>query len=276
MASTSLTLHFAHANGFPAGSYRQLFEQLPSHWDILAKPMFGHEPNLPVNTNWGNQVIELIDYVEKNRSQQKVFAVGHSFGAIISFMAACQRPDLFAGLIAIDPPLVLGAKRFLLRTAKHTNYINKITPARLAESRKKQWPTDQDMVNYFQQKQLFSNMTPECIADYVECATKRSHENINLVFNPEIEAEIFRNVPHNLGSFKDKLKCPGLLITGAESQVCKSKHWRRFVSINSIEHTELPGGHMLPLEHPQDVAAQLTTTLSQWADGSCVKSFANA
>ncbi len=265
VTAPSLTLHFAHANGFPAGSYRQLFQQLPQHWKVLAKPMFGHEPELPVGDNWQNQVQELINYVEQHRGGEKIYAVGHSFGAVISFMAACKRPDLFAGLVVIDPPLVLGAGSFLLRTAKQTAYINKITPARLAEYRNRQWSRDTDLVTYFQSKSLFRNMQPACIADYVESATQVSGEHRHLAFEPEIEAEIFRNVPHNLDSFKGQLQCPGLLITGAQSDVCKAKHWRRFVSSNSIAHKELPGGHMLPLEYPKELANELIHTLSQWA-----------
>lgn len=265
MSESPVTLHFAHANGFPAASYNEVFKRLPKHWQILAKPMFGHDPALPVGRNWENQVAELLEYVKVNRQGTKVYAVGHSFGAIISFMAACEQPDYFAGLIVIDPPLVLGPGSWLLRGAKLTSYIDKITPAKLAQNRNSQWQADSDLVSYFQQKALFKNMQPACVADYVAAATHHEEGRISLSFRPDVEADIFRNVPHNLDRYKGRLQCPGLLITGAESVVCKPKHWQRFVQQNRIEQTSLPGGHMLPLEFPQDVADRLTKTINRWA-----------
>ncbi|WP_137167280.1 alpha/beta fold hydrolase [Salinimonas lutimaris] len=265
MAGQKITLHFAHANGFPAGSYQEIFNRLPEHWNIIAKPQFGHEPHLPVGRNWQNQVQELLDYVALNSRDAPVYLVGHSFGAVISFMAACTEPHRFSGLILIDPPLITGPGTLLLRGAKHTGYINKLTPARLAEFRKHSWEKDSDLVAYFRQKALFANMQEACIRDYVNAATALQENRIRLTFDPLVEANIFRNIPHNLNRFKNKLACPGLLITGQQSNVCKPAHWQRFIKMNPMQHTSLPGGHMLPLEHPQVVAAKLEQTISRWA-----------
>ena len=39
------TLVFSHANGFPAGTYRVLFEQWrAAGWHVLAPEKFGHDP----------------------------------------------------------------------------------------------------------------------------------------------------------------------------------------------------------------------------------------
>lgn len=262
--SSSVQLHFAHANGFPAGSYKKLFSYLPANWQILAKPQFGHDHELPVNANWSNQAEELHRYVYSNTAGNAVYAVGHSFGAVISFIAACRYPASFKGIILIDPPLVTGPKRHLVKAAKLTSYIDKITPASLAQNRNTQWSADEDLVAYFKSKALFKNMQPDCVADYVEAATAVKGDQQTLTFDAQVEADIFRNVPHNMDKFKGELKCPGLLITGQQSTVCRQEHWQRFISQNKISHTEMPGGHMLPLEHPHELAVKITETIETW------------
>ena len=44
---------FAHANGFPAGTYRALFEQWRAAGrTVHALDRFGHDPRFPVSSNW--------------------------------------------------------------------------------------------------------------------------------------------------------------------------------------------------------------------------------
>ena len=72
------------------------------------------------------------------------------------------------------------------------------------------------------------------------------------------------NIPHNMDSFKGELNCPGVLITGQQSEVCKEEHWQRFISQNDIVHEEMPGGHMLPLEHPKELAGKIAEIIASW------------
>ena len=52
MTKTKPTLHFAHANSYPAGTYRLFFEHLSEHYDIQALPMHAHNPAYPVDDGW--------------------------------------------------------------------------------------------------------------------------------------------------------------------------------------------------------------------------------
>tara|TARA_A200000159_G_scaffold158486_1_gene175811 strand:+ start:29762 stop:30568 length:807 start_codon:yes stop_codon:yes gene_type:complete len=265
VSSAELSFHFAHANGFPAGSYNTLFSELPNNFNRLHVERFGHDPKLPVNGNWRNQVQELIRHIRtENKDERGVFAVGHSFGAVISYMAACEAPELFRGLILLDPPLVVGPMSHFFRLAKYTPLINKLTPAKLAQTRNTQWPANTDMVAYFHSKALFRDMDKRCVRDYVNAVTANKPDSISLTFKADVEAALFRNVPHNLGKYKGKLKCPAVLVTGTKSKVCRPEMYSRLLQHNAITHTELEGGHMFPLEHPEAVAEFIATTLQQW------------
>ena len=123
-------INFAHANGFPSASYKKLFTHLPKGFKVIALDKYAHNTKYPVNDNWQNQIQEMIHFVEQNRiGKEKVVALGHSFGAVVSYMSVCKRPDLFSSLIMLDPPLITGFSRYLFRIAKYSRLIDRITPA---------------------------------------------------------------------------------------------------------------------------------------------------
>ncbi|MCW8108753.1 alpha/beta hydrolase [Alteromonas ponticola] len=264
-----ICLHFAHANGFPFGSYRTLVEALPSHFRISGKEKLGHDPHWPVSDNWSYIVQELLNYLQlHSESDERVFLVGHSFGAVVSYMAACLAPAKVAGLIMLDPPLVTGWRSHLVKVLKKTPLIDKITPAGLAKTRNTQWTGSMDMVEYFSNKALFAEMDRRCVEDYVHSATKREQNAIRLTFRHDIEAAIFRNVPDNLNTFAGKLQCPGLLVTGKDSTVCMPYMRDLFIKQNSLEHVIMSGGHMFPLEYPESTASLIEHTLFRWQNGT--------
>lgn len=264
-AHSPVTYHFGHANGFPAESYNTVFDALPNQWQRLSVSKFGHAPQYPVSANWRNQVDELIAHVRQHRpDSQGVYAIGHSFGAVISYMAACEAPSLFKGLIMFDPPLVTGVSSLFFRLAKRTPYIDKLTPAGLAASRRTSWPKSTDLVAYFKNKGLFKQMDSRCVKDYVHAVTRLRDDHWHLTFNADVEAELFRNVPHNLHKYYGKLKCPAVLVTAKDTTVCTEKRRNPFIKGNNLRHEVLPGGHMFVLERPEIVAEYITATISEW------------
>lgn len=263
-SSKPITLHFAHANGFPAASYKKLFAALPANFSVLALDKFAHSPRFPVSNNWRNQVDELIDFVEC-MSTDPVYAVGHSFGGVISYMAVCQRPDLFKGLVMLDPPVITGLSKVLFSLLKGTPLIDKMTPAGLSIRRCSSWPKGTDIVAYFKARALFKNMDHDCVQDYVNAVMDLRHNHYHLNFDPMVEANIFRNVPSNLHQYKGRLKCQALLVTGENTTVCVPSLIRPFIGANKLQHKVFKqGGHMFPLEKPQEVANLLADVISGW------------
>ncbi|MBF7072950.1 alpha/beta hydrolase [Glaciecola sp. MH2013] len=262
-------IHFAHANGFPAQSYRKLMTSIDPNFKLIALEKFAHNPRFPLNNNWANQVEELLDYLESEQQALQaslpVILVGHSFGAVISYLAACKCPSMFAGLIMLDPPLVTGAASWIFKFAKRNRLIDKITPAGKTNIRNKQWHHSDDLVEYFSQRALFRNMDPECIADYVDAVTSREGDHLHLTFSTDVEANIFRTLPDNLHQFSGQLQCPGFLVTGSETDVCIPSLRKRFLKANpTLEHEELTfGGHMFPLERPIELAQRLNVLLKE-------------
>lgn len=266
MSSLPISLHFAHANGFPSGSYRYLFSHFPAHWHLHALPKFGHTARFPISQNWHNQRDELVEHIEQDIQPQKpIFLVGHSFGAIVSYMAACQLKDRIAGLIMLDPPLVTGVSRMIIRFAKQSSLIDKLTRADLAEARKTAWSVEEDVFAYFQGKALFKDFHHESLLDYVRANTIESPQGKVLNFDNRVEAAVFRNIPHDLNRYTGELTCPSMIVTGTQTDICVPRLRNRFIRANKMAHAEVEGGHMFPLEYPEQTAKIIQRTVEKWA-----------
>lgn len=100
-------IHFAHANGFPSGTYNKLFELLEPEYSVISIDRLGHSAMYPVDDNWVSLTGELIEHIEDN-CDGPVIGLGHSLGATLNFRAAYERPHLFQQVIMLDPPLVYG------------------------------------------------------------------------------------------------------------------------------------------------------------------------
>jgi pimeloyl-ACP methyl ester carboxylesterase len=263
-----LILHFAHANGFPANSYAKLFANLSASIELIALDKFAHNPEFTLNNNWENQADELIQYVQTKRaaigSNLPVVLVGHSFGAVISYLACCKKPAMFCGLIMLDPPLITGLSGWIFKLAKKSRFIDKITPAGKTKMRNTKWHHKTDLVQYFKQRTLFKNMDVDCITDYVNAATREHKGHRLLRFDVQVEADIFRTIPDNLHKHYGTLQTPSYLLTGKHTDVCIAKLRNHFIKGNAaITHESLDfGGHMFPLERPIQIASRINTLIA--------------
>lgn len=260
-------INFVHANGFPAKSYQTLFDYLATNIQVIALDQYGHNPDKPVNGNWQAQVEELIDYVEAQQvNKQKVIAVGHSFGGVISFIACCQRPDLFSGLIMLDPPVYTGIDALGLSALKKTPWIDKFSPAGKAKSRRTHWPLDTNIAALFAKRSLFKAFDSRCLNDYIKHGICQRNNQLELVFNAGVETQIFRHLPSNLSKYKNQLAVPATLIYGEHTEVFPQRIFKRFVKNNKqIELQKISGGHMFPLEHPEETAKLINCIVSSFS-----------
>lgn len=262
--SSKPIVHFAHANGFPSGSYRQMFTHLGEDYQLVALDKFAHSEAYPVAQGWQLQVDEMLKYI-RSQTDQPVFAVGHSFGAVVSYMAVCQHPELFRGLIMLDPPLITGLTRWIVKAIKPTPLFDKFTPAKQAMTRRTKWQKNTDLMDYFSAKSLFKDMQPECIQDYIHSAIEENESGFSLTFDHKVEAKIFRTIPLDINRYYGRLIKPALLVTGSQTQVCRPKLIAPFIKHNKIKHIEIKGGgHMFPLEQPAKTAEVIKQQLSEW------------
>ena len=246
-------LHFAHANGIPGASYQAVFDRLPE-FDCFAIPRFGHDPRFANLANWDQLPDELIAYIE-SRTDQPVLGVGHSLGSVVTFMAACRRPDLFRGVLMLDPPLLWGRYALLSWLLKRIGKIDDITPAGKSKFRRRHWPDAAAARAYFESKPLFRFHPDSFEAFFAAAVVEAEDGGVKLFFDVDTEVEIFRNTPDNLRRQK-RPDLPMKVVYADKSDASLEKMVLPFCRHFNIAHEKISGEHMFPLQQP-DLAASL-------------------
>ncbi|MFK7161157.1 alpha/beta hydrolase [Marinospirillum sp. MEB164] len=258
-------LHFAHANGFPAGSYQQLLGPLSLDYQVLAIDRLGHQPQYPIAPNWKPLAQELLDYLQQQAGDQPVIGIGHSLGGVVTYMAALEQPERFQQIILLDPPLMFGSDSWGLKVGKRFGFIDRITPAGITRGRRSHWPDLQAAEDNLRTKKLFRHFDPQALRDYLQAGTEPAPQGgIQLRFQPQVELAIFRHLADHLTWSHRRLKVPTHLFYGLESQLLNAARRKR-IEARGISCSALAGGHMFPLEHPEATRQALLKKIAEQA-----------
>jgi pimeloyl-ACP methyl ester carboxylesterase len=244
-------IQFSHANGFPAPCYSKLFGFLESDFRIGYLDRIGHDARFPVGDGWDRLVDELIDRIEAQWNEP-VIGVGHSLGGYLSALAAVRRPELFRAIILLDAPILGQFTGSAVQFIKHIGLIDRVTPAGSVKHRRRDWPSREDAIAYFRAKALFRNFDPDCLRDYVRFGTVDDGNRVKLWFDPVLEYQIYRTIPHDIAGSLKRLTVAGGFVGGSESAVLKRVglgHTRRRFRLALVS-----GGHLFPFELPQNAA----------------------
>ncbi|MCY1279179.1 Alpha/beta hydrolase family protein [compost metagenome] len=258
----SQSIFFAHANGFPSATYGKLFDALAPHYQVRHLEQHGHDPHFPVGSNWEALVEELVHHLEQQDAP--VWGVGHSLGGVLHYRAALRRPELYRGVVLLDSPMLPLPERLVLRTAKRFGFIDRLTPAGRTLGRRETFGDIEEAREYFAGKTLFRHFDPDCLDAYVRHALQPNGEGLRLRFDPATEIGIYRNVPHNNPGRPQQLQVPLAVVRGERSRVVRRGDVRMVQRAPRGECLSLPGGHMFPLERPQDTAALLKSLFDRW------------
>jgi pimeloyl-ACP methyl ester carboxylesterase len=247
-------LHFAHANSFPAGTYRVFFAHLREHYDAQSLDMHAHNPRYPVGNGWQALAQELIDELA-TRYTSPVILVGHSMGGMLSLMAAKDRPELVRCVLLLDAPVVAGWRAVLLRTAKRLGVDNKFSPARFSARRRNVWPDADVAFRHFAAKPMFAIWPPQVLRDYVEHGVVPHAGGVTLRFTRESETAVYRSLPHHIGSLvRRAFPVPVGFVGGADSVECRQAGLAATRRLVGRHFTQVGGGHLFPMESPAAAA----------------------
>ncbi|WP_166367106.1 alpha/beta fold hydrolase [Pseudomonas akapageensis] len=258
----SQPVFFAHANGFPSGTYGKLFAALAPDYSVCHLPQHGHDPRFPVNDNWLNLVDELIHHLEQQ--PEPVWGVGHSLGGILHLHAALRCPERYRGVVMLDSPLLTRTDQWVIRAAKRFGLIDRLTPAGRTLGRREQFADHDAARAYFAGKALFRRFDPECFEAYVQHGLQPEGDTLRLRFDPATEISIYRSVPHISPGRVRQLQVPLALVRGSHSDVVMRHHASVARRLPHGEFHTLPGGHMFPLERPLDTAALIKQLFTRW------------
>jgi pimeloyl-ACP methyl ester carboxylesterase len=248
-------LLFAHANGFPPGSYAQLFARLGADFDISAlehRPLWGgREP--PRRLRWSLFADDMLALLRKNFAEP-VWVMGHSMGATTAVLAAARDPERFAGLILLDPVFLPDRLLFATRLMPERQR-RKMPMIRRALARPEHFADYDAAFEFYRSKRAFAALSDEVLRDYVH-ASKQPAPNggVQLRYSGAWEAAVYGSAPPVRRALRG-LALPTLGLRGRHSDTLRPEIWSRWAHWQpSAVLRELPGGHLFPLEHPAETA----------------------
>ncbi len=253
------SLHFAHANAYPPQCYRQYLQPLARDyrvWAMEQRPLWPGANAAHLNS-WHPLASDFLQALAQ-RGDGQVIAVGHSLGAVVSMMAAVQRPDLFRALLLIEPVLLPPAILQLARD--HPQQAQNTPLVQLALSRRQQWASRQQAFDHFRSKAVFRLLPDEALWDYVNYGlTQSDHGHVVLRFPAEWEARIYSHPPLDIWELLPQITAPTLAIRGQHSDTIAPESWQRWQQLQPRAEFVQVGdaGHLLPFERP-DALSRLT------------------
>jgi pimeloyl-ACP methyl ester carboxylesterase len=243
-------LHFAHANSYPAGVYRQFFATLSEHFDIQSLDMHAHNPQYPVSDGWPHLVDEYINELT-TRYNEPVILVGHSLGGMLSMMVAHKRPDLVRCVVMLDAPVVGGWRAFAWRMIKRLGRAYSVPPAKFSIRRRNVWPDAQAAHDHFAVKDIFAAWAPGVLADYMDSGLKPHPDGVQLRFTRENETAVYATLPHHLPQLLRKGTSVPIGFIGGDNSWETSQAGHEYTQALVGRHFRiLPGGHLFPMETP--------------------------
>lgn len=250
------TLVFSHANGYPAGTYRQLFALWrAAGWRVLAVDQFGHDPRYPVTSNWPRLRDQLIDFID-DKAPTGAYLVGHSLGGLLSLLAASKRPDLAQGLVMLDSPVITGWRSHTVQVLKRSRLMQRLGPGKVSITRRHEWPSCQAAFDHYAAKALFARWAPGMLADYIAAGTVRRGDQVVLAFDRAIETRIYNTLPHQLGTTlrRHPVRCPVAFVAGTRSAEIRHGGLETVRRLAGERLVWLDGTHLYPMEKPQETA----------------------
>lgn len=263
-------IYFAHANGIPAAVYQSLWQCLQDAYQVSYLPIVGMNEAYPVSLHWDALVDEVLDDMQQKYGNQPVIGVGHSFGALLLWRCALMRPERFAQLVLIDPPIVMGVRAAVFEPLQYfkLKMADQFSLAGVTLRRRDTWESAQEAYRSLRHNRLFQHFEERCFADYMQhgLVTTGVAEAVTLRIPKRLEAEIFRQFPvYWWRKAAMSLSLPVHLLAANGSLFYQQGHTTAFTRKFGIQQTVVQGGHMFVLEQVAQTADVLRQILAQTA-----------
>ncbi len=233
---------------------------LERHFRVGYVEAIGTDPRFPVSDRWPKLVEQLIGALETRYGGEPVYAVGHSLGGYLGFIAAARRPELFRAIVMLDAPVIGAIRGGMLGAVKRLGVVDRVSPAGATRSRRSLWASHEDAKAHFRSRPLFRHFTDQCLADYVRYGLVQSEGGWRLRIDPAIETQIYRTLPHDMSRHLRALRVPAGFIGGQRSDVVRRVGLAAMRGRFALR--KVPGGHLFPFEHPREAAAEIASLLA--------------
>jgi pimeloyl-ACP methyl ester carboxylesterase len=250
-------LHFAHANGYPPASYKQLFTTLADEFQVIAmrqRPLW--PGSRPEDVSDVQALADDMILFFEQQQLEGMLGVGHSMGAIVTLLAALRRPQLFKALVIMEPVFLMPSVLQLVNL-QGPALLEDLPIIKIARTRRQRWASREEAFQHFRPKRVFARWSDEALWDYVWHGLHRNQAGeVEMTFSSEWEAHIYTLMLIDVWQRLPHVTHPTLAIRAEESDTLAPAAWEmwRFYQ-SAATFIEVPDAtHLLPMEKPLLVA----------------------
>lgn len=261
-------LHFLHANGYPPECYAPLLNRLGQQhrvFGMLLRPLWKNAAPDQLE-DWHPLSDDLLRFLSTHPAEP-VIGVGHSIGGIVTLRAAIREPKKFKALILLDPVLFIPPILTGWRIVRALGWGERLHPliAR-AKKRRRTFNNLDTVFRGYRSRPVFRHLSDEHLRLLIEGITgKNSDGGYQLVYTPEWEARIYLTGLRDFDLWRaiPGLTVPTLILRGSETDTFRENAGALITRKNpNIQVITLQNAtHILPLEHPREVAEHIENFL---------------
>lgn len=247
---------FAHANGFNAGTYRQMFEHLVHHFDIIALDLRGQgRTRLPADpehhkswTTYSNDIHVTLEQLDRPAN----ILSGHSMGGASMILTGASLASPLP-VITVEPVILPLAAYMMYYAPFGPRLVNKKNHmSAQARRRNNHWPERQTVIDRYKSRKPFSLWAEGVVEDYLTDGLIEDAYGVRLSCDPDWEAANFEAQRNPMMSSIAKL--------GSNLVVYKARHQSTVLNPKGVvkrgAQLETPGEltHLAPMEEPCTIA----------------------
>lgn len=247
-------LHIAIANGFPPQTYAPLLQPFTNRYRVFSLPpraLWTDPPPPESFQSWHELADDLLAGLEQF-GLTDVIALGHSFGAIASMIAAVKAPSRFRGLILLDPTLLPASALAGLAELRAAQGRTPLADGAL--KRKARFNDVEEAYTYWRGKPLFADWSDAAVRLYAESLTRPALDGgLELTWPPAWEAHYYDTITADIWEFVPRLRglLPVLILRGTTSNTLSPEAIAAVREmLPDADFGEIEGGHLFPHAAP--------------------------
>ncbi len=262
-------IHFLHGNGYCGLTYAPLLERLEDRFDLFLSDAQGHGDSDHGGRfiGWNRSAEYALDAWRAHQprfGKVPVFAIGHSFGSVLTSLMLAHAPTAFNRAVMLDPVLFPPAMVGLMALSDVIGLYSRNQLASRARKRRHHWRNREEATDNLRNRGMFRGWQEDALQAYVAHAL-RDHPGggVELKCQPSREAEIFGSYPRRLWSSLARITTPTRVLRGADTFPFAARAIDRWARGNAfVSQQVLPGGHCFMQEAPAATARAIIDYLS--------------
>lgn len=260
-------LFFLHGNGFAGGIYLPMFRHLENRFDLLTLDIPGHGESddvLPF-VGWNNAAerVHSAAMATGLLEDRPVYGIGHSLGGALTLLSAYRHPEIYRGLVLLDPIIFPRSMMMLRRIVGVLGLTSRFHPhIKTTTRRRQQWTNRDQVLDYFRNKAVFKDWTEDSLRSFVTFAIRDVENGVALACKPSTEAAFFATLPRGLWRALEGIQCKTTMIMGQSTYPFSLRAANTAVKTNgNIKQQVVPGSHCYMQEDPGMAALAVTQAL---------------